>query len=286
MNTVVGSFYTITACSVKTLRETGASSWTARNSTQERFLRIFDVCKRDVDHISEIESEVGVGTVDPVNTFLRRKNLDIQLRPISPQELVVASVLDFLVEWLHEGQPSTLLHDVKEYPAVLLNRGVRVFMVNTFPHPVATITSHTNDIVFMTILSEQPTSAFEVFERARTLVEKHASAKAAWTFKGVKFPMIDLDVQPDIAWLIGMRANGWWIGQALQQTKLKLNERGAHVTEAVAVTAKVSVHVQAAQPLLIDQPFLLVVQRPGLTRPLFSAFLAEDCWKDPGRLAL
>lgn len=287
MKTVVGSFYTITACHVKTLRELGASSWKAINPTQERFLRIFEVCTSDIDQIREIEYEIGVGTVGPVNAFLRRKNIDIQLNAISPREIAIASVLDLLVEWMLEGQSSTILKEAKEYPAVLLNRGVRVSMVNNFPNPVATITSRTEDKVLMTILTEQPKSSFEVFELACKLVENQKEfAKAVWNFNGIKFPMIDLDVHPDIGWLIGMRSNEWSVGQALQQTKLKMNEKGAHVKDAVAMTAKASFHVKEQAPLIIDRPFLLVFQRPGLKRPLFSAFLAEDCWKTPGSLDL
>jgi hypothetical protein len=286
MKTVVGSFYTITACLVKMLREIGVSSWKTINPTQERFLKIFEVCKRDVDQIREIEYEIGIGTVGPVNAFLRRKSIDIQLNVIGPREIAVASVLDVLVEWMLEGQSTTILKESQEYPAVSLKEGVRVSMVHNFLNPVATITSRTEDKILMTILPEQPKSTFEVFELACTLVENQKSAKAAWGFNGVKFPMINLAVQPNIGWLIGMRSKEWSVSQALQQTKLKMNEKGAHVKEAVAITAKASFYIKEQQPLIIDKPFLLVFQRPSLKRPLFSAFLAEDCWKNPRSLEM
>lgn len=284
MKTVIGSFYTITACHAKTLREIGASSWKAINLIQERFLQIFEACKSDVEQIREIEYEVGIGTVDPVNTFLRRKNIDIQLNSIGPREIAVASVLDLLVKWVFEGQHSIILKEAKEYSAVLLNRGVLVSLVNNFPNPVAVIKTRTEDRVLMTILTEQPASPFEVFELTYKLVEDQESAEIAWNFEGVKFPMINLDIQSNIEWLIGMRTNGWNIGQALQQTKVKMNEKGAHVKEAVAMAAEASAPGEEQQPLIIDKPFLLVFQRPSLKRPLFSAFLAEDCWKNPGIL--
>ena len=84
MMTVVGSFYTVTACYAEALKEIGASSWKAVNSSQEKFLQIFDVCKSDVGQVKEIEFEVGIGTVNPVNSFLKRKNMNIQLSSISP----------------------------------------------------------------------------------------------------------------------------------------------------------------------------------------------------------
>ena len=284
MLTVVGSFYTITACHAEVLREIGASSWKVVNSSQERFLQIFDACKSDVGQVREIEYEVGIGTVDPVNSFLKRKNIGIQLNSISPTEIAVASVLDLLVEWMLEGHPSNILKEAVKYPAVLLNQGVRVSQVKNFPNPVAIINTRTEDMVLMTILTEQPASSFETFELACKLVKGQESAETAWNFEGVKFPMIDLDVQLNLEWLLGMRTDGWNVGQALQQTRLKMNEKGAHVREAVAIAAEASPPGEEPQPLVIDKPFLLVFQRPSLKRPLFSAFLAEDCWRNPGNL--
>lgn len=259
-------------------------SWKAVNSSQERFLQIFDICKRDVEQVREIEYEVGVGTVNPVNSFLKRKKIGIQLNPISPGEIAVASVLDLLVNWMLEGQPSNILKEAKRYPAVFLNQGVSVSHVKGFSNPVAVIRTRTEDKVLMTILTEQPASQFEVFEHACKLVEGQESAKVEWDFEGVKFPMIDLDVQPDVEWLVGMKTVGWSVGQALQQTKLKMNEKGAHIREAFAVAAEASEPGQEPQPLIIDKPFLLVFQRPSLKNPLFAAFLAEDCWKNPDGL--
>ncbi|MDQ1281452.1 MAG: hypothetical protein QG670_2717 [Thermoproteota archaeon] len=283
MKTVIGSFYTITGCLERTLREVDASSWEALNPIQARFLRIFEACRSDVEKIREIEYEVGVGTVDPVNTFLKRKNIKIQLDQIKPKDVAIASVLDLLIEWVSEGKKSMIMRERKDYPAVLLNRGVLVSNVKDFVNPVAKITSKTEDKVYITILPEQPTSPFQIFELACKLIENQESTKTL-EFNGVKFPMINLDKQPTIEWIIGIRANDWTIGQALQQIKLKLNEKGAHVKEAVAVTARASLISKLQQPLTIDKPFLLVFHRPSLKRPLFSAFLSEDCWQNPGSL--
>jgi hypothetical protein len=284
MGTVVGSFYTITACYAEALREIGTSSWKVVNSSQERFLQIFDVCKSDVGQVREIEYEVGIGTVDPVNSFLKRKDIGIQLNSIGTTEIAVASVLDLLIEWMLEGQSSNILKEAEEYSAVLLKQGVQVSLVKNFLNPVAIINTRTEDKVLMTILTEQPTSSFEVFELACKLVKSQESVEAAGNFEGVKFPMIDLNVQINVEWLRGMMTDGWNVGQALQQTKLKMNEKGAHIREAFAIAAEASAPGEEPQPLVIDKPFLLVFQRPSLKRPLFSAFLTEDCWKNPSSL--
>ncbi len=215
---------------------------------------------------------------------MKRKNVSIQLNSIGPTEIAIASVLDLFVEWMLEGQSSNILKEAEKYSAVLLKHGVQVSRVKNFSNPVAIINTRTEDRVLMTILTEQPTSPFEVFELACKLVKNQESDEAAGSFEGVKFPMIDLDVQINVDWLRGMMTDGWNVGQALQETKLKMNEKGAHIREAVAIAAEASAPGEEPQPLVIDEPFLLVFQRPSLRLPLFSAFLAEECWKNPGSL--
>jgi len=36
--------------------------------------------------------------------------------------------------------------------------------------------------------------------------------------------------------------------------------------------------------LIIDKPFLVVFERPGLPQPLFTAYVTQDSWKDPGEI--
>ncbi len=283
MKTVVGSFYTATSC-LKAINSIHNWNWDSVNPIQGKFLKeIYDICKREVGNIKEIEYEVGIGMVDPVNAFLERKGFDIHLNDIMPEQISVASVLDLLVEWLNKGKSS----HINRFPAALLDDGVQIFQSKEFPSPIAEIKTKTDDIVLMTTLPYQPESALEVFWLANTLVETPKSTDM--NYNGVKFPKIDLDVKPDISWLVGMKVKEnpiWAIAQALQWTKLKMNEEGFHVKEAVVITVTGSCFILKPPPLVFDKPFLFVVHRPELKKALFSAFLAKDCWKDPKNLDL
>jgi hypothetical protein len=39
-------------------------------------------------------------------------------------------------------------------------------------------------------------------------------------------------------------------------------------------------------PYIINRPFLMWIMRPGLSRPLFVAYLNTDVWKDPSGLEM
>jgi serine protease inhibitor len=105
--------------------------------------------------------------------------------------------------------------------------------------------------------------------------------------------MIDLNETVDIGWLKEMLTvdeigDSWKISQALQQTKFKMNETGAHVKSAVAIGVMrcVSFGRPPELHLVIDKPFLLWIAREGTSLPIFAAYLDEDVWKDPKNLTL
>lgn len=105
-------------------------------------------------------------------------------------------------------------------------------------------------------------------------------------FGSLVFPMVDLDMRPDISWLIGMDTEGddglpGIILQAVQQTRYAMDTVGAKVENAAAVGLARGVVPLADH--VIDRPFLAIVRRPGLTQPLFAGYIATDCWRKPDR---
>jgi hypothetical protein len=65
-----------------------------------------------------------------------------------------------------------------------------------------------------------------------------------------------------------------------------MNPEGARAKSAVAVAVAVAAAYRPPRPdLLIDGPFLIWFQRPGLSEPLFAGYITEGDWKDPGKLA-
>jgi hypothetical protein len=97
--------------------------------------------------------------------------------------------------------------------------------------------------------------------------------------------MVNLDMQPDISWLLRMSTVDqagmpWAISQALQQTKFAMDEFGATVESAAAIGVRCLCLPNRYQ---IDRPFVAAVFRPGLKLPIFIGYLDTDCWNRPPR---
>ena len=283
MTSIIGSYYTLSAC-IDKIPDMELEDWTAFNEEQKKYLEIYKNCRGA--KIPEIESRVSIGDVTPVNDFLRERGFDIQLDPIRPRDLAIASILEVFIKWVEKGEKTTLHYENVAYNGVDLDSGVLVQSVRGFGKPVAVIRTQNGDTVYMTVPTSKPSNSFETFEIARKLLaETGTQIGVGWVLAQgyedeVIFPMIDLLACPDISWIVGMSdalKEKWEIAQALQQTKVKMDEEGVTIKEAVAIGVYCASFPERV-PLRIDEPFLFVVERKGLKEPLFSAFLAIDGW--------
>jgi len=166
------------------------------------------------------------------------------------------------------------------------------YTLSYYPNTIVQIATKSGDAVSLTV-AEKPLAGFELLDKVETLRFKLPTGlirnkmRIASDFNKVVFPMVNLDHEVDISWLKGMKATDsqnfpWKIVQALQQTKVKMNEKGAKVESAVALDVK-CLGAMLEEELVIDKPFFMWVERPGMKRPLFAGYMAPDCWKDPGR---
>ena len=216
-----------------------------------------------------------------INAWLKSQGFDIQLDVVDENNsFAVASILKVLVEWLEVGKITSLLSygQKGEFSAVKLNKGVRVFENLTLhKHPIARIETKSGDKVSMTIIDKNPVSLLSTIRMLNMVT------RISRDYDGVTFPMISLDERPDISWICGMTLDGNYISQALQQTKFRMNEIGAKVESAAAMSVSKGISINPP-PMVIDRPFLLWIERDGLSFPIFSAVLAEDCWKKPESL--
>jgi serine protease inhibitor len=63
-----------------------------------------------------------------------------------------------------------------------------------------------------------------------------------------------------------------------------MNEEGARAESAAAMGFKYAAAAIGPPPYVIDRPFILWMEKEGVTMPLFVGVFAEDSWKDPRSL--
>lgn len=246
---------------------------------QDVFLKNFYKAIPSLSQVKELTS-MADKNASVINAWLKSQGFDIQLTEINDSNAFsVASILKLLVEWLAIGDDIQIKgkRTGSLYPGVKLKMGVKVFTDKRIhSYPVVSIQTKSGDIVKMSEVDGISTDTFALYSLAMKLNKVNELEPE---LKKVMFPMIELDVKPDISWICGLQAGNFHISEALQQTKFRMDLKGAQVDSAAAMTFRgLSMKVDTC---IIGKPFIVWVERPGLKLPFFAALLCEDVWKKP-----
>lgn len=270
----------------------------AVNIMQERLLQLFEECREDPSKFLAQELMTRVSKEASIlNAFLREHDFFIQLQPLADNDVGIVSIMKWAAEW---GKKGEIADDVINYQGQSY-RGARLkssegfgfllfYTLPNYSNLIVQIKTKSGDAVFLTV-ADKPLAGFDLLNKIETLRMTDSNRKImsfASEFNRIVFPMINLDHEVDISWMKDMKATDnqrfpWKIVQALQQTKVKMNEVGAKVESAVAIVARCLGAEPITKELVIDQPFFMWVERSGMKRPLFTGYIAPDCWRDPGR---
>ena len=254
------------------------------NDAQKTFIdQFYNSCKGDIPNIKEIES-IADTNVKNINDWLKERGFSIQLSPIGEGGFGVASLLDLLSQWATKGNKASVITEEEEYfPGVkMTNYGLGFHRVEGNPNIIIEIETKASDRVYLMMADDVPTG-FAMVGHVESISKSMSEIEPE--HEGVIFPMVDLNEEGILEWLISLRIGGMVVAEALQQTKLKMNEEGFRVKSAVAMGI-LKAPPKRGQPYMINRPFLMWVKRPGLAKPLFVAYLNKDVWKDPEGLEM
>jgi hypothetical protein len=268
------------------------SKWIPDNEEQHVFINRYMKAKQFVDKLGDNLKRKASTNVEEINAWLKENGFDIKLKPEGGRHFAVASILDVLVNWLKEGTISAVYNQDsgKQYPAVSLEnkdrdhfRCVEGYLDRKIhPYPVAQVNTLTGDQVFMSVLDFMPEDTFAITQKVEKL-QGVVTRIPTMKLDGLKFPMVDYNQMVDIDWIKNMATDGgnWYVGQAIQQTKFRMNEKGARAESAAAMTMRCMSMGPAKEWIVIDKPFILWIERVGVAIPLFSGVFSYDSWKKP-----
>ncbi len=272
----------------------GSLSEKANIDDQNEFLRNVLPRAQGIGEIPEIESIMD-RDVDVINSFLRARGFDIHLEEFdSTASFGVAAVMELLSKWVQPGERWIVHHSREKYMGARVKDDVQFFESEHHHHPIALLNCVNGDQYYMTRL-DKITNGWG--ERGSELTMLNVvksidnSLRRVYDYGGVIFPMIDFEEKPDIGWIEGLNEcdtmDLFYIRQAVQQTKFKMNHIGAEVKSAAAMEIAASGCCSTPSfdrplpDLVINKQFLLWVKRPGIDLPLFVGHLFPDCWADP-----
>ena len=265
-------------------------SITTTNDWQTEFMDyVHAVCKEEIPQIKEIESIADINH-EKINEWLKERGFQIKLGPFGPGGFGVASVLDLLGQWAIKGKKwSVETEEGEYYPGIKMgNYGKKFYRVKDNPDFIIEIETKDGDLVYLMMSDAVPEGLDILYHIDQIQKEKK---EAPFEYDGFIFPKIDLDEETVLEWIIDLQFETprapipfYVVAQALQQTKLKMNELGFRVKSAVAMGILAGAAPKRTEPYVINKPFLMWIVRPGLSKPLFMAYLNKDVWKDPENL--
>jgi hypothetical protein len=106
------------------------------------------------------------------------------------------------------------------------------------------------------------------------------------TFAGAQIPMIDFDLQSDLGWLLkaGLSTTSgddYFMEQAKQQFKLRMDETGARVKVATTLQMHLASFSYGPRIFTVDRPFYGWWTLRGVEVPMAAFFADWDCWRRP-----
>lgn len=233
-----------------------------------------------------------------LNDILKKSAFTIQLDPFPPTEMGIVAMQDIIIKWLLEGEETTIYSEGTEYEGAYLFNHVKFY---TKPNDrsvviVELITKTADKVYFVTKRdghmfkqdSDEETIATNLMQYRTALHDGTYSSSDH--YDGVKFPMITYQKNPSVDWIKGLKFIGnsdpYQIRQALQEVIFKMNEKGARAQAAFAMemecfSASVDLSIET---LIIDKPFLLWIERPEVSMPIFADYMLKKYWANPGEL--
>lgn len=219
--------------------------------------------------------------ITELNQILKNEGFDIRLQEEEDAFGVVA-ILKAAVKWKEKAEITEVTYNNTMYPAISLQyrkHDCRVTYVEGYAHPVVSVKTKSNDTVYFAI-ADEVLDGIELQDKVLSLL--HAKKKREQRdHDSVIVPMVDLNVQNNIEWLLNLGfVNGRYISQAQQQTKFKMNEKGACAASGVAIAVK-EFCGSSTPAYVIDKPFFAWIVRSGMQEPYFAAYISPNDWKKP-----
>lgn len=225
---------------------------------------------------------------DFLNRKLAERDFKIRLEKLREDDFGVVAFLKVAFEWRQEAQKRSIEAGDKQYPAIELNRTKHKarfseVVLGGQKRLVVSVPTKGKDTVHFAVAANPVTDELEMKNIIANLREKLArndvmEVTKVRHFDGLIVPMVSLDIEKELDWMIGVGLNEYIIAQAKQQTKFAMDEKGIRVKDAVALGMT---RCAPAVSYVINSPFFVWIEREGVSEPYFSGYITPEHWKKP-----
>lgn len=275
--------------------------WLALNNEQQEFLTWYMDHRDEISKLDNLEALASINAAE-LNAFLKSHGFDPMFDPFNG--IGVAAILDMLVQWVVEGDSTTITRyeldnsaDHRDtygrpilttapvnYPAFrIYSEGADVYDVAGYWEPLVRLSTKTNHHLWL-MRADEPKSGLELNRQAQRLLR--ATRRQHLGYVGVMVPMLEMNIRADLSWITGMKitstTGNYAIEKAFQQFKLRADTTGAHVKVATGFAVATASCGPTPEPYVFDEPFIGFFTQPGNDTLPIAAFWADtDSWHEP-----
>jgi hypothetical protein len=277
MTSIALSPYTMAAALLAADSFLGRQRWEGdlQNKIQMDWLERYTKRATEATTIDEISSH-STTVFDAHSVWLKTHGWDSDISPGQPGDLYLAAVLAIGGKWMTPG---------KEYED---KDGIaRAVLKNVFASRDQSVTIETQ-VPGVYFHIKQPTES--IVDEKTLLGFGTALVQRAPHTRGVgakiDFPMIDLNLKSGAEYMLGIYGQQGQnsgvpiINQAAEGFILKMNHLGglAKAKAELGMTRG----FDSTPTVVIDGPFVVAVEKQGVSEPVFVAYCDRDSWKNPG----
>lgn len=256
--------------------------WHNANPIQASLFRAYRESQAYLDRLKDLNAKASTEWME-LNDFLASEKFapmfDGPLNGIG-----VVSILDKLVKWLEAGTACQIRAGEQLFPGFELGHpNFRTYRLANVETPLVEMVTQSGDNLFL-LQTERDLSGIELFEFALQVMQvKQAVANG---YAAVQIPKVDFDLKPDISFLVGASTtdqycDDWFVAQARQQFKFRMNELGARAKVATGVGMMRCMVREEPKKLVFDRPFLGWFVQQGIEVPLAVFYADRDSWREP-----
>lgn len=274
--------------------------WNPKNPAQIDLFEWLGTFKEKLARITGLDAKAS-RFYEELNAFLAQRGFSPMIDPFNPNDgLGVVSILDKLVRWLNgPGEISEISTRSGEMPGFELPRtGVNVYEVSGYPGSyLLELLTQSDDTLWLFVHNDTSREGLDMVKLSMDVMRKPRKTPMSRdlygfgrgespTFAGAKVPMIEFDIKPDLSWLLGadtttVSGDYYFIAQAAQQFKMRMDEKGARVKVATTVVVTLSSWSHGPTVFVVDRPFYGWWTQHGIDLPMAAFFADWDSWRKP-----
>ncbi len=274
---IVGSLIGIVQALLAVSTLVGDGNWNGGTAIQQQLLTILPSITRNLGRIPECQGFASYNARN-LNEKLAKANSSVRLRPWHNDGTHVGavSICTLAASWRVQGQVTE--SDGRPAFRVQTEHGLEFRDMPNSPEPVVTMKATNGDIYAFWHTEMRDTNIFALRDAAHAM--QHAPPHVGQLVTAI-IPMISLERDADITWIIGMHLGNNSIAQALQRVSFKVNERGAQ-TDVVTATATIRGVRSFLTIYTLKPPFIASITRPNVDESLFVAYIDADALGNTG----